>query len=219
MKKIYLIILLAFISATASAQLIRNNFFIGGSMGFNSSTTTNKNGSSSLESYKRTEVNFTPRIGYFIANKTALGLGLGYTSTKTVTTSPNKSSTTNTQTPLSAMIFLRRYKMVSESFGFLGEINATGYFGSGKVETYDGPNNTTTTQETGINGFGAMLNGGIFWFASSHVGIEATAGVLGFKSLTTKYENTNPERSDTESDIFFGLNSLQLNLGFHYYFF
>jgi outer membrane protein len=220
MKKTILIVLAIFgLSVVSKAQLTSGTFFAGGSLGYQSSSRTVKVGSNSSDDWKSTTITFSPSVGYFIADRTAIGIVANFSSNTYINYQPNGDKTTTTGTPINVSIFARRFVMLNDAFGFFGGVNVGPSFGSNKTEDYDFSAQTTTTVENKLSGFNANLNAGTIWFPTTHIGIEASVGILGYSVAKSTQKNSNPEISSTEKGLNFGVNSMNLNFGFHYYFF
>ena len=73
MKSIFTAFIILFVAFSASAQLDKNTWLVGGTGTFNSFKDKFDATTVSTE-YKTTELNVSPNIGYFILDKFALGL-------------------------------------------------------------------------------------------------------------------------------------------------
>lgn len=219
MKKIILLFAIAVSASAVQAQTASGTFFAGGSLGFNSSSNKIKVGSNSTDDWKESLITFNPTIGYFVADKTAVGIVATFTNRKRTEFFANNDKTVTTETPINVGVFGRRYFMLNDQFGFTGTLGVYGILGGSEEEDYDASSNTTTVDKFNNRGFGAAITAGPVWFATPHIGLEANVGLIGFRSETITQENTNPEVSMTESGFNFGLSTMSLNFGFHYYFF
>ncbi|MBG9377952.1 hypothetical protein I5907_17065 [Panacibacter sp. DH6] len=79
MKNFILFILFISVVKNSSGQLTKNNWLVGGNGYFNSTAYNNSAGASGQ---KVTNIQLTPNIGYFIADKFATGLKLGFGSSR-----------------------------------------------------------------------------------------------------------------------------------------
>jgi hypothetical protein len=75
MKKLLLFTLSALILKMSSAQITKHNWLVGGT-GLFSSTTSNS--AAGNIGQRQTQINLSPNIGYFLADKFAAGLKIGY---------------------------------------------------------------------------------------------------------------------------------------------
>lgn len=226
MKKLSLLfVIMAVFAADAIAQTSQGTFFAGGILGYSSSMTKNKVGSTTTDDEKNTSFTFTPAVGYMFADTWAAGIIFSYTSTRRIEyfTPPRPAPgadvvrETTTTTPIGFGVFGRKYFMINETFGFTGSLALMGIAGSTKFESLD-EDGVTTSTESGLSGFSANLLGGPVWFATEHIGLEANVGILGFNSITTTQRNVSPEVSSTTNSFNFALRSFNLNFGFFYYF-
>jgi hypothetical protein len=207
--------------------------FFGGGLGFgasNSKTTSSRGGTTTTEDGpKSSQFSIVPGVGYFIADKLAVGLDLSFSTSSNKT--PYDDGGINSQpgdydktsgTVISFTPYVRQYLMLSDNFGFTGTFGVGVGFGSSKREgrrgsttnTTGGPK--TTTLEVGITP-------GIVFFPTNKVGLETNFGFVGFSSITTKEEvqiiNQTFTKKTTNSSFGFGANSIQptFSLGFRYY--
>ena len=185
MKK-YLFTLLFFaIVASASAQVGKGQFYIGGSLNYNydeagtSSVINYPQGTTYYNNGKVTDFQISPDFGFFISNKWAIGIQLGYTRTSGTETSQyiaNDSSTKSytyvdhySSDALGIGIHLRYYCMITDKIGFFPQFGITtsnnlNDFNSGTLSIGGNPNIVFfPTKHLGINlGFGNL--------ASQHMG-------------------------------------------------
>jgi len=229
MKKVNILTLVFIFAAIVSgfAQTSAGTLFFGGGLGFgasNSKTTASGGGTTTTkDGPKSSQFSIVPGVGYFIADKLAVGLDLSFStsSNKTpydgINSQPGDYNKTS-GTVISFTPYVRQYLMLSDNFGFTGTFGVGVGFGSSKREekrgstttTTDGPK--TTTLEVGITP-------GIVFFPTNKVGLEANFGFVGFSSETTKSKSGNNELKLTDTSFGFGANSIQptFSLGFRYY--
>lgn len=147
---------------------------------------------------KVTSFSVTPKVGYFIANKTAIGVQLGYNQSKNTNYS-GTNDTYNMSNSVGAGVFVRHYLLeVGSRFKAYGEAGL-GYRSNGG-EINDG--NTTTkfdkTNTVGING-GVGAN----FFLTDNIAIGYQfADVISFS--TTKASTSGAKASN---DFNLNLNS------------
>ncbi|HYG14659.1 MAG TPA: outer membrane beta-barrel protein [Bacteroidia bacterium] len=219
MKRLTFTLLFAIcLSPVVNAQISAGTFFLGGGLGFSSSKNQDRTGSTTVDDYKTSSFNLNLNAGYFVADNWAVGITANGTMTNTTNYTGVNTKTVTTSNPIGIGVFGRRYFMTGENFGLFAGLSAQLLMGKSKMEvtTLTG----TTTSEMKISGFDANLHGGLVWFATPSIGMEARLGILGFNSIknTTEATGTTPEIEDSNSGFDFDLNTLNLNLGFHYYF-
>lgn len=222
MKKLFLLALLAGSTEALHAQSIAaGTLSLGGNVGYGhtSDKAEYKNGGNTYTSeYVRSQFQFVPAIGYFVANNLAIGVSLGYTaaSEKLTNTGPYSSSPNalDARTTLRVGPYVQYYKMISEQFGVLGTLSV-GYQ-HGFTPSY--ANNGNRVVETTTNGSYAALTPGIIFFPIPKFGISASVGYLGYEQYGVKRNDDIDGESQNVSAIgaAFGLN--QLMFGGTYYF-
>ncbi|MFX3625779.1 MAG: outer membrane beta-barrel protein [bacterium] len=220
MKKTLILTIVAItLSVAANAQISKGTFYVGGSLGFASDETKNKAAGTETTTFESSSFNFSPRAAYFVADKTAIGLRAGISNRETTFNFNNGDKTVTTRSPITVGLFGERYFMIIPQFGFTGGVFANFITGSAERETVDGATGVRVSTESDLSGFSTGLTGGTIWFPSPHIGISAQVGVVSFTSETETVKDANPEISTTETGFNFDLSSLNLNFGFHYYFF
>ncbi|KOY84939.1 hypothetical protein AD998_01140 [bacterium 336/3] len=227
MKKINLLtIAILFATAMSSfAQTSKGTLFVGGGLGFTSSSGkfTTTLGGTTIESdgVKSTTFSIVPGVGYFVADKLAVGLDLSVNSSSVQVPDNNDpddyektSGTSFGFTP-----YVRKYWMVGDNFGFTGTFGAGVAFGSSKIEEKNG-NTTVTNDGPKTTDLEIGITPGIVFFPTSKVGLEANFGFVGFSSTTSKTDLGNGNESKfTNSTFGLSANSIRpsFSLGFRYY--
>lgn len=219
MKRLTITLLFAICLAPAlKAQISAGTFFLGGGLGFSSDKNQDRTGSTTVDDYKSSSFNLNLNAGYFLADNWAVGITANGIMTKTTNYTGVNTKTVTTSNPIGLGVFGRRYFMTGENFGLFAGVAGQILMGKTKMEntTLTG----TTTTEMKLSGFDANLHGGLIWFATPSIGIEARMGILSFNSTknTTAATGTTPEIEDKNTGFDFDLNTLNLNFGFHYYF-
>ena len=174
MKTLMLLFFMLSFSITTWSQLDKGNFLVGGTGKFYSYTSTNSSSSYNVEA-KYTQIDLSPAIGYFVADKLAFGLKPTVSSIKGKVTSAGGGST-NVQRyligPFGRYYFLNKennYNIVSDvsyQFGFFG-----GGLAKGKLATF------------------SALAGPVIYFNTT-VGIEF---LLGYSYSKEDVEQANKE--------------------------
>ncbi|GAA4038906.1 hypothetical protein GCM10022409_25710 [Hymenobacter glaciei] len=230
MKKTILSAFLLSAAQLAHAQSIpAGTISLGGSVGYSRSTSktsgTSGNNTSSTET-NSSQFNISPSVGYFVLDNLQVGLNLGYSSVRqpyTTSSLPYYSlPEPGPQTRLSVGPFVQYYKMVSEQFGFTGNLGA-GYQRE-HYQTYYGGNSTSPDLlEINGSGFYAGLTPGIVFFPIPRLGLNASMGALAYNHSNYKYPtgvNVVGPVDYTNTTSYFGANFglSQLQFGGTYYF-
>ena len=230
MKKLMLTVAVLFAASTiANAQL-----FIGGSIGFGTNsdkekvttttTTSAKTETTTLEADPITTTNFhfTPRIGYMLNDKMAVGLDLQYglSSTKYPVYNGihNFTDYTKSNTSIAAGIFFRYYLIQKGDFSLYAE--AEPYFGStsckieGTYKNLKGESVTYTNDGDQINTLGIAVTPGIAYKLNDHFELDAFVGLfdLSFKQNSTK-TNSESEIAGIKTTTETQLTNNQFNIG------
>lgn len=161
-------------------------------------------------SYSENQFQFTPSVGYFVADNLAVGLDVGYLITKRRFEDTGASSTTTPTEQLRAGAYVQYYKMLTEQFGLVGTLGA-GYQhrASGGYRAID-PNDPNVNVNS--NGFYAQLMPGLVFFPTPKLSISASVGYLGYERMKL----TSVDRSISDLGAAFGFD--QLLFGGTYYF-
>lgn len=176
---------------TPTKGFTKGDVFASGSIGYGSEKTGEN---------KNNVFTFSPKAGYFVTNNIAVGVKLGFTSGKDTEQVGPASIETKTNT-FEAGAFGRYYFTPASQFSFFGELSAG--FNSSKTEIEGVPG------ESKSNGFNVGVAPGISYFVSNNIALEATFGLLGYK--TNKPDVDGAESTDTFniganfSDIRFGI--------------
>ena len=218
MKKSILIAIVSFFAfSSAQAQTEQGTVFVGGNLGLMSSSSKFKIGNTETETNKNLSYNFSPNIGYFVANNTAIGINLGYGGRKDIEYN-GITKNTFTSTSVNAGLFAQHYFMLLPQFGLTGSLYADYSFGPLKVENENTVTGAVAKTEYKSSNIAFGLNGGGVWFPSSHIGISAGIGILNYTIYKQEEKNATPEVKLKDSGFNFGLSSTNFNLGFNYYF-
>lgn len=213
---------------TSVAQINQGTKFIGGNVGYNSSTSTYTYNNPSLSpqdretKFTRQEFSITPQVGVFIADNLAMGASIGFTNGKN--TNPYYSgSATDTYSVVAKLNsfliapFVRYYYLPVENFGFYGQLSAGYSLDRARLEY-----NTLTPFSEKTTGSGAFANitPALVFFPTNKLGLELTCGSLGYSR--TKSETTSSQSSSTlteQKQSYFGANFglSSLTLGASYY--
>ena len=237
------------LAAVAAFSFANAQFFVGGSLGFtsgsgSSSVTVTETSGSNTETTTIEEKNpsysefsFSPKAGYYLNDKLAVGITLGF-STYSETEYDYNYSNNLQQTEMSLKYtenmfgvapFVRYHFAEWNNFSLFGELSMGLAFGSSKeIET--SPNKEEEMKGPSLFGFGVTIMPGISYKINDHIQLEATLDVFGLNYTYEKstrneeYSNTNYESVNTESEFGFGLdtqnlfNMANLTIGFVYRF-
>lgn len=203
MKKVLLTAVAVFAFGFANAQEEANTFgfakgdiIVEGQLSFASNKETNSFAGADLDETKFSGISFTPKAGYFISDKLALGVELQVLSTKETTTdftvTPND-VTEEKGAGFGAGVFARYYFLeLGQRFKTYAEVGAG--FGSIKNEV-----DNVETDQTSSFGIGADL--GMNYFVTNRFAISfGLANVLSFNSAKTEY----PGGGETQENSFNG---------------
>lgn len=180
-------------SSVAMAQtegFTKGSLFISGNVGFSSTTEPGTPDDTKINSF-----NFSPRVGYFVTDKVAVGIGLGFGSNK------NDDGTTEVKsTDLSIGAFGRYYFTPANKFSMMLQLAAD----------YTTSKNEVDGNETGkLNGFGVNFAPGLNYFISNRLALETTVGVLGFNSSKPDVDGAD---ATTNFNFNLGLNNITFGL-------
>lgn len=218
MKKSILIAIVSFFAfSSAQAQTEQGTVFVGGSLGLMSSNSKTKVGNNETETNKNLSYNFSPRVGYFIANNTAVGISLGYGGSKRVNYGLVTKNTFTAST-INAGLFAQQYFMLLPQFGLTGGLSADYFFGPSKSENENTITGVITKTEYNYSNLIFGLNGGGVWFPTPQIGVSAGISILNYSLTTQKEKNSNPEIKEKDSAFEFGIRSTSFDIGFNYYF-
>jgi opacity protein-like surface antigen len=195
MKKIIFTLAAVFAFGFANAQdkkessegFSKGNVFLSGGLSFGSDTTGDEKSSS---------FTFAPAVGFFVAEKIAVGVRFDITSGKEENPPATDVKTTN----FTGEVFGRYYFTPASKFSVFAELAA----GIGSNKTTVGPIDAKSQT------FGVNAGAGINYFVSNHWSIEAGWAGLGFNSDDNGgngAEKTNSFGLNVDlSSINFGLN-------------
>ncbi|MCH5307570.1 MAG: outer membrane beta-barrel protein [Prevotella sp.] len=211
MKKIFMTLAAVAVAATMNAQI-----YVGGSLGFNSSKTTNEvsmDGVTASTDQSSTQFTFSPEVGYKLNDNMAVGLALGFgTGSKDAVIEDYDGTIKNTSFTIQPYF---RYTFVKWDKVSLFADAELGYT-TGK-DTYEiSEDNVTVSTDVKSNAFHFAIVPGIAYQASEKISVVAKLGA-GLGYWYTKQEPTD-EVSISTSEFGLNLNSLGLSLGVYYNF-
>ena len=229
MKKIlFLTSLLTLSFSIAQAQISRGTSLVGGSIGYNRSTNESKYVGSAIPAgpnpieitYQNFNIN--PNAGYFIADNLVAGVSFGFGTTKEIRpyassadpARPNKLITKSTIYNVAP--FLRYYYFPIENFGFYSQLSA-GLNRQTSTTTFD---ELDDERQRKTNGGGVSITPAFVFFPTSKLGLELTAGSIGYFRTRTKPSGLQQGQYDNETKTSsfganFGLSSLTLGASYY----
>ncbi len=184
-------------STAAMAQsegFTKGSLFLSGNVGFSSEK--NNNNDSKFNSFS-----FSPRIGYFVTDKVAVGLRAGIESGTDEfevlgETFEQKTSTTTIG------LFGRYYFTPASKFSMFLNLGAD-YVSSKEEETGE--------EDFKVNGFDIGLAPGLHYFISNRLALETSIGLLGY---STRKADVDGAEAVNSFGLNLGLNSLTFGLVF-----
>ncbi|MFZ4863136.1 outer membrane beta-barrel protein [Sphingobacterium sp. Mn56C] len=195
MKKLLLTLTaVAGLTAASQAQEFgfgKGNVIVEGNLGL--STTNNKESKT-----KQTDFKFTPKVGYFLTDKVAVGINLHANTANTKNTATSVEQKTN-KNELGAGVFGRYYFLeLGSRFKAYGELNAD--YTSLKSDVTTGGNKVKSPK---VNNIGVNAGIGANYFLTEKIAVNfAFANVVGFNSS---------KASGSKATTNFGANINQYN--------
>lgn len=203
MKKTAWIMVMLVISTVAMAQ--KGSFYIGGIVGFSSSTYKAPNGNKSGTSSWA----FAPEAGTFLQDDIQLGISLGIGGSNT----KNNGNDTETESNLSPTVYGRKFFKLTDNFSTFAGLYLD--FISGKTTDHT----VTPAEESKESGFGARVGVGVAYAFSPRFTAVGQYGLLGFQSVKNKVDGND---AGTDTDFDFGVNTVGtgsvFNIGLYYTF-
>jgi hypothetical protein len=201
MKKLfYLSIVFAFIANMSFSQT-----FIGGSLSYSSSSSSQKIGTTTTDGNTYSNFELSPSVGYYLSDDFALGAELMLS--VDVTTNPNGTNgeDKNTTTIYGIGPFMRYHFYEVDKFRFFGQAQIGFGFGTDKYKA----GGSTTSVESDIFALRIKAFPGIAYELTESIDLELTFGNLEYYNISNKL-NDNEDKSSS-----FKLNlSTGLSLGF-----
>jgi len=202
---------------------------LGGSIGYNSNTSKTSSVTNNVtytSETKSSHFNFSPSVGYFLADNLELGLNFGYNSdrrnyTKYTPAPAVVRAELDPTTTIQIGPYVRYYNMLTDQFGVSGTLTA----GFQRTKSYEYSNNSANALilENKGAGFYANLTPAIVFFPVPKFAMSASIGSLGYTRMSFDYPETpnNPTPAGYENTFStfganFGLS--QLSFGGTYYF-
>ena len=175
MKFLYLSIIFLLVFLNGHSQITKNNWLVGGTASYSSSTTIN---SYNNEENRVTRWGIAPNLGYFILDKFAIGLNPGISFTKS-----NWSFGESHVTFYNIAPFARYYFLETEKTLNLFLQGSTGYSFS-RAKNYTNP-----LQKSSY--FSYSISGGPVLYFNTSVGLEFTGSYNHLRSIEEKAGNNS----------------------------
>ena len=202
------------LSFAAQAQFEAGTIAVGGAFSFGVENSKEEDGNVTTEYDPTTTFELIPSVGYFLADDLEVGLQIGvsrFSQSGEVGDEDYKDVTTI----YAFGPYARKYFSLNESAALFGQAGLM--YGTGKNKYEVG---STTTESGKVSYFELGITPGVAYRFSDLVGIEFSAGFLGYSSY--KEEDVNPFTGDevttTDSDFGLSLDLSTANLGLKLYF-
>jgi outer membrane protein len=188
--------------ATGNAQM-----FIGGGLGLDFTSSKSEEGSSSEKGPKTLSFEITPKVGYYLNDKMAIGLELGFLNASTKSDVPSVGGTGTQERKVSVTAFginaFGRYHLAEvDKFALI--LEASLGFQTGKAKTKTG---SEITEGDPTNRIGLFVLPVLSYSISDRLSLEANCDFLrfGFGRETEKHDGTGEGDLDTkDSQTYFG---------------
>jgi hypothetical protein len=189
MKKVILITLFLTSGLIVSAQ--QGSWYVGGVVGFNSST------SKTAAGFKTTYSDwaFAPEVGTFLKDDIQVGAFLGMTGAST----KNDAGKLSSESSLSPTVYARKFFKVADNFSTFAGVYLTISTGSNTI--YSG----ATSSKTDHFGFGTRVGIGVAYALSPRFTAVGQYGLFGFQTSKYKLEG---EDAGSDSSFDFGVNTV-----------
>lgn len=168
----YAILFVILIPFTLSAQFVKGDKFIGGSMGFNIQNSGNH--PADLNASQVNSFSFRPEIGFFLANNIAVGSELTYSFHSNKYTSFDDIVSESKTTAYGVSVFAKKFYTITDRFTFAL---------SGKVRYARNTTNSIlppNSSDVSFNSVGGALSPTFIFFPSQRWGLEAGLGELSY---------------------------------------
>lgn len=210
---------------SVNAQVSKGSMMFGGSLGANitmestAKTTGAPVAIADVKTPGHTNWNFSPTVGYFVADGLAVGLALnvGSTFNKTVTTTDGKTNENVSTSNMGVALFARKYMEVSDKVYLHGQASLIYFSQSSTDRVADGLDKLKDGTKTTGTGIGVELTPGITYFVAPKWGIDFSLNnILGYTMTTAKAELSGISSETTGGTFNIGAG-LTPSLGLFYY--
>jgi hypothetical protein len=187
-KTVWMVILLG---STTVALAQKGSWYVGGVVGYSSTTFKPPSGSNSGSSSWA----FGPEAGTFLKDDIQLGLALGISGSSTTSSGKETEATTY----INPTIYTRKFFKITDTFSTFAGLYLN--YVSGKATDYV----PTPSQESTQTGFGARLGIGVAFALSPRFTAVGQYGLMGYQSISSKSNGTD---TGTDSSFNFGVNTV-----------
>ncbi len=190
MRKTLLVCLIAASGICINAQPVAKSTFIGGSV---SMFFENQKADDMDQTVKSTQISISPKVGYFVSDRMAIGIKMGVMSNVDKVTYPDETYK-RTETMFNITPFARYY-LTSGTVGIFAEGSFAVGFGKMK-ETEPG-----YSQKSDIAQVMVGISPGIYYYIHPKLALEFSAGWLGYQYYSEKGDDVKRNRGNFGFDI------------------
>ncbi len=194
------------LSVTGFAQNGKGKWLVGSVVEFSTRTGTSTLNQANPVETKSTQVSVYPRVGYFFADRWAVGIAPGWSYNK-----QKGSAETNINRAYSIAPFVRYYQPVGEKLGIFGELSGISYTAGSADRNSTNGGLLLKSSSQNVN-LGAYVRPGVVYFITPKIGLETSFGSLGFGYFASKTTNELPgEKRETKDSGFAAAVNLSYN--------
>lgn len=170
MKKNVILLILLAISTGSYAQFEKGDIVLGGGVSFSVENTKITGNGSTTESDPVTSYLLMPRFGYLINETLEIGITAGFGKS-----GYDNGSYSSEQSSTSIGIYGRKYFSLNDVLSF---------YANGGINLGFGEYSFSGSEERDFKSTSVLISPGLMFRASERIGIELTAGSLGYRSTT-----------------------------------
>ncbi len=211
-KRLLFILPLFLLSISGFAQLQKGNKLLGGTINYSTSKNTSDNsGAAGGSSFKFTQFNNSPILGYFVSDRTVLGLRFDFNTSSSENTPISGSTSRSEFNQFGFGPFVRRYFPIKEWVAIYGQAGVE--YSSGKsTSTSDFSFDTTTKR------FGVVTTLGLALFPTNWMSLDLAINPLSYYHVKTKNENGSASNESSTNNFNFNLSTQSIGIGAHFFF-
>ena len=209
MKKIVMTMVAACAALTMNAQM-----YVGGSLNFNSNTTTTETtvaGVTASSDNKTTSFGIAPEVGFKLADNMAVGVAVGFNMSNNEPSATTKVKTNN----FSIAPYFRYTALSWGNLSLFADAKVT--VSTGKTTNEVTTAGVTVSSDDKVNSFSVAIVPGISYQLNDQINFVATLG-NGLGYFQTKTEPAGGARTITDKNFGLDLNTLGLSFGMYYNF-
>lgn len=193
---------------TANAQFSAGTISVGGGVSFTSENSEKSFRSLTMREDPFTTFKLTPSVGYFFADDLEAGMQIGYTSMSIHGDNRRYSSTMFAVGP-----YVRKYFSFGQTAAFFGQASVG--VGGGQIR-YESSTTTRVSDKASV--FSVGVTPGFVFRPAERLGIELSAGFLGYNSTKTQDYEGDEGVTVKDSDFGLSLDLSNVSLGVKLYF-